>query len=129
LPKNETVRNYLLLVVLSLLLSSCYENDRNCESFHEGTFIWEQESGGKLLKTEFTRTKNLQIERFENEVDTSRVEWINDCEWRVIPIDPETNAESRAYLFKILTTTDNSYTFEFKQSGRDQIYTGTAVKK
>ena len=83
----------------------------------------------KLLRTEFTRTKDLQIERFENKVDTSRIEWINDCEWRVIPIDPETNAESRAYLFKILSTDKNSYSFEFTQSGRDQIYKGTATIK
>ncbi|OUS11338.1 DNA topoisomerase IV [Nonlabens dokdonensis] len=118
-----------LLFILILLCSSCYENKRDCLDFQEGTFIWEQESGGKLLRTEFTRTKDLQIERFENKVDTSRIEWINDCEWRVIPIDPETNAESRAYLFKILSTDKNSYSFEFTQSGRDQIYKGTATIK
>lgn len=118
-----------LFLILLLSLTSCYENTRDCTDFQVGTFIWEQESGGKLLKTEFTRTKDLQIERFENKIDTSRIEWINDCEWRVIPIDPKSNAESRAYLFKILTTNKDSYTFEFKQSGRDQIYKGTAVKQ
>jgi hypothetical protein len=118
-----------LFILVLLVTTSCYENTRDCKDYQEGTFIWEQESSGKLLKTEFTRTKDLQIERFENKVDTSRIEWINDCEWRVIPIDPKTNAESRAYLFKILSTKKDSYTFEFKQSGRDQIYTGTAFKK
>jgi hypothetical protein len=121
---------YLPIAILILILTtSCYENSRDCVDFKEGTFIWEQESGGKLLKTEFTRTKDLQIERFENKVDTSRIEWVNDCEWRVIPIDPKTNAESRAYLFKILSTNKDSYTFEFTQSGRDQIYKGTAIRK
>ncbi len=123
------MKRHPLLLLLILFCSACYENKRDCQDFQEGTFIWEQESGGKLLRTEFTRTKNLQIERFENKVDTSRIEWINDCEWRVIPIDPETNAESRAYLFKILSTSEDSYSFEFTQSGRDQIYKGTAVKK
>lgn len=118
-----------IAILILLLTTSCYENSRDCTDFKEGTFIWEQESGGKLLKTEFTRTNNLQIERFENKVDTSRIEWVNDCEWRVIPIDPKTNAESRAYLFKILSTGKDSYTFEFTQSGRDQIYKGTAVRK
>ncbi|MEN8817110.1 MAG: DNA topoisomerase IV [Nonlabens sp.] len=119
----------ILFIVILLFTTSCYENKRECQDFQEGTFIWEQESGGKLLKTEFTRTKDLQIERFESKVDTSRIEWVNDCEWRVIPIDPETNSESRAYLFKILRTEEDSYTFEFKQSGRDQIYIGTAYRK
>jgi hypothetical protein len=118
-----------LLILILFFTTGCYENTRDCNDFREGTFIWEQESGGKLLKTEFTRTKDFQIERFETKIDTSRIEWINDCEWRVIPMDPKTNAESRAYLFKILSTNKDSYTFEFKQSGRDQIYKGTAVKK
>lgn len=117
-------------MLLLTLMVSCdkYKNERDCEEFRTGTFVWEQESGGRLLKTTFTRTENLQIESFENQVDTSRVEWINPCEWRVIPIDPKTNADSRAYLFKILSTTENSYSFEFKQSGREQIYRGTATK-
>ncbi|WP_124980631.1 DNA topoisomerase IV [Nonlabens xiamenensis] len=114
---------------LIFFLTGCYENRPNCSAFHEGTFIWEQESGGKLLTTEFTRKGDLQIERFENQVDSAKIEWINDCEWRVIPIDPKTNAESRAYLFRILNTTEDSYTFEFNQSGRDQVYTGTAIKQ
>ncbi|KQC33465.1 DNA topoisomerase IV subunit A [Nonlabens sp. YIK11] len=118
------------IVLLAIIFTSCsnYTNTRDCDDFRTGTFVWEQESGGKLLKTTFERTEDLQIETFEGVVDTSRVEWINACEWRVIPINPKTNAESRAYLFKILNTTDNSYSFEFKQSGRDQIYYGTATK-
>ena len=119
-----------LLLLLVLTVSSCdtYTNKRDCADFRTGSFVWEQESGGKLLKTKFERTENLQIEKFEDQIDTSRIEWINPCEWRVIPINPKTNADSRAYLFKILSTTEDSYTFEFKQSGRDQIYRGTAKK-
>jgi hypothetical protein len=90
--------------------------------------VWEQEAGGKLLRTAFVRTEGLQIETFEKEVDSARVEWINDCEWRLLPINPKKNADSRAYLFKILNTTEDSYTFEFMQSGREQVYRGTALK-
>lgn len=116
--------------MMAVATASCsnFKNTRTCEDFKTGTFVWEQESGGKLLKTTFQRTENLQIETFENVVDTSRVEWINECEWRVIPINPQSNADSRAYLFKILNTTEDSYNFEFTQSGRDQIYYGTAKK-
>ena len=119
-----------LLLLLVLAISSCdkYKNTRDCADFRTGTFVWEQESGGKLLKTTFVRTEDIQIEYYENQVDTSKIQWINPCEWRVIPIDPKTNADSRAYLFKILSTTEDSYTFEFTQSGRDQIYRGTATK-
>ncbi|ALM22052.1 hypothetical protein JCM19294_122 [Nonlabens tegetincola] len=122
------MKKLIYYIPLLLLFSACYENQVDCESFKEGTFIWEQESGGKKFKTEFTRIGNLQIEKFENEIDSSRVEWINDCEWRIIPINPDSNADSRAYLFKILNTSKDSYTFEFKQSGREQVYSGTATK-
>ncbi|MGB5981544.1 MAG: DNA topoisomerase IV [Nonlabens sp.] len=119
---------FLLLSVLLLSFSNCYENPRECTDFRTGTFEWTQESGGKLLTTTFKRTEEYQIETYEGVTDTSKVEWVNDCEWRIIPIDPKTNAESRAYLFKIMRTDEDSYDFEFTQSGRDQIYKGTAKK-
>ena len=118
----------LILFLFVVSLASCYENPRECADFRTGSFKWTQESGGKLLTTTFTRTDSLQIETFEGVTDTSRVEWINECEWRIIPINPKTNAESRAYLFKIMRTEGDTYDFEFRQSGRDQIYKGTAEK-
>ncbi len=118
----------LVLVVVACTFLSCYNDERNCKNFRTGSFVWEQEAGGKFLKTTFIRTENLQIETFENKVDSAKVEWINDCEWRLIPINPKTNADSRAYLFKIMDTTEDSYTFEFKQSGREQVYRGTAKR-
>jgi hypothetical protein len=122
------MRLLLPVLLIVLLTTSCYENKRECKDFRTGTFEWTQDAGGKLLTTTFERTENLQIETFENVTDTSRVEWINDCEWRIIPINPQTNAESRAYLFKIMRTEGDTYFFEFKQSGRDQIYKGSAVR-
>jgi hypothetical protein len=122
------MRTFLLLLVIIVFTASCYENTRECTDFRTGTFEWTQDSGGKLLTTTFTRTEELQIETFENVTDTSRVEWVNDCEWRIIPINPKTNAESRAYLFKIMRTEGDTYFFEFTQSGRDQIYKGSAKK-
>jgi hypothetical protein len=119
---------WLLFAGLIFSLTSCYENTRDCTDFRTGTFEWTQDSGGKLLTTTFTRTEDLQIETFENVTDTSRVEWVNDCEWSIIPINPKTNAESRAYLFKIMRTEGDTYYFEFTQSGRDQIYKGSAKK-
>lgn len=123
------MRYKLLLTLLVLFCTSCYNDNRSCKDFKTGSFVWEQEAGGKLLRTTFVRTKDLQIETYENKVDSARVEWINECEWRLIPINPKTNADSRAYLFKIMNTTEDSYTFEFMQSGRDQVYRGTAIKQ
>lgn len=118
----------LLLGFITILFSSCYSDNRQCQDYRTGSFVWEQEAGGKLLRTSFVRTENLQIETFENKVDSARVEWVNNCEWRLIPINPKKNADSRAYLFKIMTTTEDSYTFEFVQTGRDQVYRGTAKR-
>lgn len=118
----------LLFGFITILFSSCYSDNRQCQDYRTGSFVWEQEAGGKLLRTSFVRTENLQIETFENKVDSARVEWVNDCEWRLIPINPKKNADSRAYLFKIMTTTEDSYTFEFVQTGRDQVYRGTAKR-
>lgn len=60
--------------MLVLMTSSCYQVERDCSNFRTGTFIWEQESGGKLLKTTFTRTEEFQIETYEGVIDSSRVD-------------------------------------------------------
>lgn len=128
LYSNYRAMRIFILLLFVTLLSSCYSDNTNCKDFKTGKFVWEQDSDGKLLRTTFERNDSLQIETFENKIDSARVEWINECEWRLIPINPKKNADSRAYLFKIMNTTKDSYTFEFMQSGRDQVYRGTAQK-
>ena len=46
-------------------------------------------------------------------VDSESIRWINDCEFSQIKINQQNKAEEKAIHMKILTTTSDSYTFEY----------------
>jgi hypothetical protein len=111
-----------------LLLMSCYDVDRNCKDFKTGKFKFEYEIDGVKKTTLFERNDSIEIETFEGKTDTSTVRWVNDCEYVLQKKHPKNKAEEKAIDMKILTTTKNSYTFEFGMVGVDQKQKGTVIK-
>jgi len=104
----------ILLPLLLSLFVSCYTAERNCSDFKTGTFEFNYTIDGVEKTGRFTRTDTLSIDYFENKIDTSSIRWINDCEFILKSINPKSMAEKDAFHFKILSTTSNSYTFEYK---------------
>ena len=106
-----------ILAILSiLLLASCYTIERNCSDFKTGTFEFDYTVDGINKTGRFVRTENLNIDLYEGKVDSSSVRWINDCEFILKMINPKSTAEMDAIHMKILSTTNNSYTFEYKRA-------------
>lgn len=118
----------ILLIPLAILSISCYEQERNCADFKTGKFRFEYEIEGKKKVTTFTRTDSLEIETFEGRTDTARVRWVNDCEYVLQKINPRNMQEQKAVSIKILTTTADSYTFEFGLVGSESKQKGTVTK-
>ena len=104
-------------IFCAVLLTGCYQQHRDCTDFKTGTFRFEYEIEGQKKVTDFTRTESLEIETFEGRTDTSSVRWINDCEYILQKINPKNMQEKKAVHMKILSTTENSYTFEFSIVG------------
>ena len=100
------------LVLLVIILLACNKYERNCSKFKTGDFIYEYELNGKKIKTNFTRTKDLEIDYINNQIDSISVRWINDCEYILKTINPKTIAQKKAVHIKILSTKENSYNFE-----------------
>ena len=115
-----------LLPLLSLL--SCYDVERNCKDFKTGKFKFEYEIDGVKKTTVFERNDSIEIETFEGKTDTATIRWVNDCEYVLQKKHPKNKAEEKAISMKILTTTKNSYTFEFGMVGADSKQKGTVVK-
>lgn len=109
------MKNYLF--IFCFLLASCYSIERNCIPFHKGTFEFSQIINGKLTRSVFERTPDYEIERFEGVVDTASLRWVNDCECILTKLNPTTNQDKRPIQIKILSTTDQSYTFEYSLVG------------
>ena len=119
----------ILFVFLSLLLlSSCYDVERNCNDFKTGQFQFDFVVNGVQKTTVFKRTEKFQIETYQGKTDTATVRWVNDCEFVLQKLHPKNNKEKKAISMRIVSTTKNSYTFEFGIVGSDEKQKGIAKK-
>ncbi|MBT8183458.1 MAG: DNA topoisomerase IV [Eudoraea sp.] len=118
----------MLLLFSGIMLGSCYQPKRECQSFKDGTFTFESIIDGKATTTTFTRNGDLEIDYYSGKADTSSIRWINDCEFIATKLRPKNNSEEQAIHMKILSTTDNSYTFEYSRIGDSRKLRGTAIK-
>lgn len=109
-------------------LNSCYSPERNCEDFRTGTFEFESYLEGELVKSRFVRNDSIEIDYFRGKSDTSSVRWINNCEYLISNLNPRNRAEEKPIHIKILTTKDNTYTFEYGLVGETKKQRGTVVK-
>lgn len=104
---------YLSIFIFFILLTSCYEKERNCTDFKTGTFEFNYIIDGVEKTGRFVRTESLNIDYFENKIDTASIRWINDCEFVMKKLHPKNRSEEKAIHMKILTTDKDSYTFEY----------------
>ena len=118
-----------ILFVLPLMsLMSCYDAERNCKDFKNGKFKFEFEVNGVKKTTVFERKDNIEIETFEGKTDTATVRWVSDCEYVLQKKHPKNMAKEKAISMKILTTSKDSYTFEFGMIGSEEKQRGTVTK-
>ena len=106
----------MLLGVL-ILFQSCYTVERNCLPFHTGTFEFTQIIKNEMKTSTFTRDSLYEIEQFEGKIDTASMRWVNDCECILTKLNPTSNQEKRPIQIKIISTTQNSYVFEYSLVG------------
>lgn len=125
---NKIMSKKIIFLIPLLLLLSCYNTERNCKDFKTGKFKFEYEVDGVKKTTIFERKDGIEIETFEGKTDTSSIRWVSDCEYILQKIHPKNMAEEKAITMKILTTTKNSYIFEFGIVGSDQKQRGTVLK-
>lgn len=122
-----------LLLVCTMLLVGCYSVERNCSDFKTGTFEFTYVVDGVEKTGKFVRTDNLNIDYYDSKIDSASIRWINDCEFIQKTINPKSMNEEKAIHFKILSTTADSYTFEYQLAVKEpykkpRIEKGTAKK-
>ncbi|MCO5723597.1 DNA topoisomerase IV [Robiginitalea marina] len=122
------MRNVLLTGLLTLALSCQEPPSRECGRFQQGTFRFTATVDGQEETTVFTRTQNLEISEYKGQKDSASVRWINDCEYIVTNLNPKNRGEEKPIHMKILSTSEDSYTFEYKLVGTSNGSRGTAYK-
>lgn len=125
--QTSSMKKRYLLPVLAIV-ASCYDQERNCTDFKTGKFEFIQEFDGEQQKSVFDRTGDLQIETFNGKTDTASVRWVNDCEFVLQKLHPKNRQEKKAISMKILTTSDEGYTFEYGFVGETKKQRGTVTK-
>ncbi|ASV32114.1 hypothetical protein [Maribacter cobaltidurans] len=120
-------RMFFVFVTL-LLLVSCYEPSRNCQDFKTGEFIFNYKIGDSLKQGRFVRGEKYSIDYYDNKIDSASIRWINDCEFVLQDLENKVGIH-----YKIIKTTDSSYTFEYKNAVKDPnrkfiVKTGTAYR-
>ena len=127
-----------LMKIFSLLFflvffTSCYHKERNCSDFKTGTFTFTYVIDGVEKRGKFIRTEDYNIDYYENKIDSASIRWINDCEFIQTKINPESKSEEKAIHMKILSTTKDSYTFEYSlaippTNKKKRVEKGTATR-
>ena len=123
----------LLAFFSFLVVTNCYKAKRKCEDFKTGTFEFTYTLDGVEKKGKFIRTNDLNIDYYDNKIDSASIRWINDCEFIQKKINPKNKSEEKAIHMKIVSTTANSYTFEYQLAVQDEfkkkrVEKGTARK-
>ena len=121
-------KRLLFLLFSSLLFSSCYTVEHDYKKFKTGKFKFEYQVNGIYKVTFFKRDDSIEIETFEGKTDTSKIRWVNEGEYILQKLNPKNSVEKKAINMKILTTSKNSYTFEFGLVGSDEKQRGTVEK-
>ena len=124
---TENISIFYILATL-LLFSSCNSIERDCYKFRSGKFLTQTEINDTIYRSIFTRNDKIQVERFNNIIDSSMCRWINNCELVLRTLNPKSKSELKNIHIKILTTTDSSYTYEYSFVGENRKEIGLAIK-
>ena len=107
----------LKIKLLLIFLSSCSFPEKDCKKFKTGNFEFKTELDGKEYVSYFQRSDSTEIEVFNGVTDTSSVRWVSDCEFILKNINPKKSKKSIS--MKILSTENDSYSFEYSIVGDD----------
>ncbi len=126
LLKRFLINSQLFLFIYFL---GCSLPERNCSDYKNGDFEFSTIIDGEVITSKFSRKDSIEIEYFENKIDTSIVKWVSDCEFILRKKNPVSSIDKKSVNMKILSTSDNGYVFEFSIVGdKKNIFRGEAVK-
>ena len=126
---RQRLKFYFLLIFLSHCICSCYKVERNCLDFHTGEFEFSTIVNGTMKTSYFIRTEKLEIETYEENIDSASIKWVNDCECILTKLNPVSNQDKRPVQIKILSTKLDTYTFEYSIVGKADNKKRGTIKK
>ena len=120
------MRNIVLIIAVFTLILSCKNEPLDPDRFKTGTF---EIPGGKgYEKTVIIRQDSIQIEKYEDRIDTLSITWKNNFNYTLKMINPETAIDEDPIHIKITNIEKNSYEFEAVIGHSNFIQKGEIIK-
>ena len=118
---------YFYILILVSFYSCNLNQERLCNDFKNGSFKSVITIEGIEYTSIFKRNDSIQVETFNNVIDSSYVRWINNCEVVFTTINPKNILQKKPVLVKILRTFKDSYDFEYSYVGETTKQKGNAI--
>jgi len=104
------MKKTLLIISIFTLFISCKNEPLNADRFKTGTF--EIPEGKGYGKTIVIRKDSIQIEKYEDRIDTLSILWKNNFNYTLKMLHPKTAIDEDPIHVKITNIDKNSYEFE-----------------
>ena len=115
-----------IISLFFLFLISCKEEQLNPDRFKQGTFLLPEAK--EYSKTIITRIDTLQIEKYEDRVDTLSIIWKNNFNYTLKMLHPKTALDTEPIHVKITDVKKDRYKFEAVIGTSNYIQKGTIIK-
>ena len=116
-----------IVIVLLIVLNACQNEPLSPDRFKQG--IFEIPGGKGYDKTIVIRKDSIQIEKYQDRIDTLRITWINNFNYMLEMIHPKTAIDEDPIHVKITNIDKKSYDFEAVIGHSNFVQTGKLIKK
>jgi len=121
------MKKVLIILISFLSLLSCEKKQQlNLENFRHGTF--EILADEKYDKTTFKRVGDIQIEYYEDRIDTLSIHWKNNFSYTLQMLHPKTKLDNDPINVMLKSVTADSYDFEAIIGHSNFVVKGTVIK-
>ena len=121
------MKKIALLSLIFIALFSCENEKLKANRFKTGTF--EIPEGKGYEKTVILRRDSLQIEKYEDRIDSLSITWKNNFNYTLKMLHPKTAIDEEPIYVKITNITKDSYEFEAVIGHSNYVQKGTIYKK
>lgn len=123
------MRFLLYILTASVLISCNTEIKTDVLSFREGhfkTYLGKRKDSSNLY-----RTKDLQIEFYNNKTDSFHVHWKSNFEYELRKVNPKNKLDSIPFNVRITAIKNGYYNFKGSYLGSDFVQSGSTyiIKK
>ena len=91
----KTVLKILFYFFTSILIINCSLPEKKCTLYKKGSFEFKTKINNEFVISKFIRNDSLEIEYFQNKIDTSFVRWVSDCEFILTKKNPESMEDKK----------------------------------